>query len=137
VQTLRFYEREGLLPAPPRTPSGYRHYPEEAVERLVFIRRAKELGFTLREIRSLLALGAEGASAAAREQALRTIAQIDARIGELEGVKRTLQRLVGACSGRGPVSQCPILQALWPEGESSTSGGDAGPSPGRGLGPAS
>jgi len=114
VETIRFYERKGLLPEPPRTRSGYRAYPEETVRRLRFIRRAKELGFTLREIRELLALraGPEATCDAVRERARAKIADIEARIRTLEAMRAALERLAADCPASGPVRACPILDAL-------------------------
>lgn len=120
VETIRFYEREGLLEHPARSASGYRNYPPEAVARLRMIRQAKELGFSLNEIKELLALRvAPGKSCSdVRARAERKIADIDQRIAALKRMKAALARLAAACSGRGPTSECPILEAL--ESESST-----------------
>ncbi len=114
VETVRFYERKGLLPEPPRTRSGYRLYPEEAVRRLRFVRRAKELGFTLAEIRELLELRAgPGATCAqVRERAREKLADIEARIRSLERIRAALQRLAEDCPASGPVARCPILAAM-------------------------
>jgi MerR family mercuric resistance operon transcriptional regulator len=120
VETIRFYEREGLLEHPARSASGYRNYPPEAVARLRMIRQAKELGFSLNEIKELLALRvAPGKSCSdVRARAERKIADIDQRIAALKRMKAALARLAAACAGRGPTSECPILEAL--ESESST-----------------
>ncbi len=114
IDTVRYYEREGLLQKPARTPSGYRQYPPDAVKRLQFIRQAKELGFTLSEIRELLTLKvAPGKSCAdVRAHAEAKIADIEQRIAQLGRMKRALAKLANACSGRGPTSECPILEAL-------------------------
>lgn len=114
IDTVRYYEREGLLQKPARTPAGYRQYASDAVARLRFIRQAKELGFTLSEIRELLALkvapGKSCADVRARTQA--KIADVEQRIAQLARMKRALARLASACSGRGPTSECPIIEAL-------------------------
>jgi MerR family copper efflux transcriptional regulator len=114
VETIRFYEREGLLEHPARSASGYRNYPPAAVVRLRFIRQAKELGFSLNEIRELLALrvvpGKSCSNVRARTE--RKIADIDQRIAALKRMKTALAKLATACSGRGPTSKCPILDAL-------------------------
>src|SRR3954451_20796962 len=98
VETVRFYEREGLLDEPARRASGYRQYAEEAIDRLRFIRRAKQLGFTLREIKGLLALrldaGAERADV--RRHAEAKIADIDAKIADLARMREALVRLTDA-----------------------------------------
>jgi len=114
IDTVRYYEREGLLQKPARTPSGYRQYAPDAVTRLQFIRQAKELGFTLSEIRELLTLKvAPGKSCAdVRAHAEAKIADVEQRIAQLDRMKRALARLANACSGRGPTSECPILEAL-------------------------
>lgn len=114
IDAVRFYEREGLLEKPARTTSGYRHYTPDAVARLRFIRQAKELGFALSEIRELLALRvATGKSCAdVKARAETKIADVDRRIASLKRVRGALSKLASACSGKGPVSQCPILEAL-------------------------
>ena len=114
IDTVRYYEREGLLEKPMRTSSGYRQYPPDAVARLRFIRQAKELGFTLSEIRELLALKvAPGKSCAdVRARAESKIADIEQRVAQLNRMKRGLAKLAAACSGRGPTSACPILDAM-------------------------
>ncbi len=117
VETLRFYERKGLLPEPPRSFSGYRQYPGEAVARVRFIRRAKELGFTLREIRELLELRADETVTCetVRRRATAKIADIERRIRSLEAVRDALARLAADCPASGTADACPILEAL--EGE--------------------
>ncbi len=114
VQTVRFYEREGLIAAPPRSTSGYRHYPEEAIDRIRFIQRAKELGFTLSEVRSLLELRvrSDAECADVRVRAERKIEDIDARIRDLRGMRRSLTELTKACSAGMTTSECPILESL-------------------------
>lgn len=114
VETVRFYERQGLLEEPRRRPSGYRQYDPEAVTVLRFVRRAKELGFTLKEIKSLLGLrlDASATRAAVREQATAKVADIDARIADLQRMRDVLARLIHKCHGAGSASGCPILEAL-------------------------
>ena len=114
LETVRFYEREGLIPRPPRTPAGYRQYSTAAVERLRFIQRAKELGFSLRETQELLALRDGGAASAAdvRVRAAEKVGDISARIRDLEAMRASLTALMSTCSGRGSVDGCPILVAL-------------------------
>ncbi len=114
VETVRFYEREGLLEQPQRRASGYRQYGPEAVSVLKFIRRAKELGFTLKEIKSLLSLrlDASATKAEVRGQAIAKVADIEARIADLQRVRDVLQKLVKTCHGQGPASGCPILATL-------------------------
>jgi MerR family mercuric resistance operon transcriptional regulator len=114
IDTVRYYEREGLIEKPARSAAGYRRYEPEVVLRLRFIRQAKELGFTLSEIRELLALKvAAGKSCAdVRARAEAKIADIEQRITQLNRMKRALAKLAAACSGRGPTSECPILDAM-------------------------
>ena len=117
IDTIRYYEREGLLPEPLRRASGYRSYNETAISRLRFIRRAKDLGFTLEEIRDLLALSADRHRGvkAVRERAQQRLTSIDARIAELTRIRQGLEQLIEACPGRGDPEQCPILRALTDE----------------------
>lgn len=114
VETVRFYEREGLIEEPPRRASGYRQYPCETVSRIRFIRRAKELGFTLKEIKELLSLRASPKSRCAdvRKRAQSKIEDIEDKMRALQRMKDALVKLTAACSGRGPVTDCPILDAL-------------------------
>jgi len=114
IDTIRYYEREGLLPEPLRRASGYRSYNETAVRQLRFIRRAKDLGFTLDEIRDLLALSSDrrGGVKAVRKRAEQRLASIEARIAELTRIRKGLQQLIEACPGHGDPEHCPILRAL-------------------------
>ena len=117
VETVRFYERQGLLDEPARKESGYRQYARGVVARLRFIRRAKELGFSLKEIKELLALRVDPTTTCAevRARAEAKVAAVEAKIQALRKIKRALRRLTAGCSGRGPVSECPILEALGTE----------------------
>ena len=114
VETIRFYEREGLLSQPERRSSGYRQYSPEAVRRVRFIRHAKELGFTLKEIQELLELRVDPHSSCAdvRRRAGDKIADIEGRIASLERMREALESLARKCRGRGPTSDCPILEEL-------------------------
>jgi MerR family mercuric resistance operon transcriptional regulator len=115
IQTVRYYERRGLLPEPERRPSGYREYGPEIVDRLHFIKRAQELGFTLAEIRELLALRLDPRTpaAAVKARAEAKIADIDRKLHDLERIKHALVHLAGRCrGGRGPIGDCPLLDAL-------------------------
>ncbi len=113
-ETLRYYERLGLLPPPPRTPSNYRQYPEDAVVRLRFIRKARELGFTLREIGDLLALRADSKARCSqvREKAEQKLANVEERIRSLRSIAKALKSLIRRCSKDGPTTRCPILEAM-------------------------
>jgi Hg(II)-responsive transcriptional regulator len=114
VETVRYYERRGLLAAPPRTAGGYRQYAPETVERLRFIKGAQELGFTLDEIQELLELRAHDPAACAtvETRTRQKIAQIHAKIRELGRLKRALERLAHACEQRRPMAECPVLEML-------------------------
>lgn len=114
VQTVRYYERRGLVPAPPRTRSGYRQFGPEAVARLRFIKRAQELGFSLEEIRELLALRVKHASAcgAVEQRTRKKIVLVERKIAELRRVKQGLERLVASCQAREPTSDCPVIETL-------------------------
>ncbi|HEY0199398.1 MAG TPA: MerR family transcriptional regulator [Rhodanobacter sp.] len=114
IDTIRYYEREGLLPEPERRASGYRSYGEGTIAQLRFIRRAKDLGFTLEEIRELLALSVDRQRGvkAVKQRAQQRLAAIDLRIDELQRVRDGLAQLVESCPGHGSPEQCPILRAL-------------------------
>jgi Hg(II)-responsive transcriptional regulator len=113
VQTLRYYERRGLLPAPRRRASGYRDVPEDAVRRVRFIKRAQELGFTLEEVAELLKLRTVGRANRARVRAMaeRRVEQIDRKIAELGALRDALRVLVHRCH-EGAALECPIIEAL-------------------------
>lgn len=114
IETLRFYERQGILPEPPRRPSGYREYPPGAVRRVRFIKRAQELGVSLKEIKELLDLTGvpRAKSGRVRHLAQAKLAEIDHKIQDLAAMKRTLMELVCACDGRRPLASCPIIESL-------------------------
>ncbi len=114
VETLRYYERRGLLSPTGRSPSGYRQYSPDSVQRLRFIRHAQGLGFSLEEIRDLLALRVRnGASRTAVARKTRTKIQlVDQRIRHLQRMKRTLDNLAAACATRRTTEPCPILEAM-------------------------
>ena len=122
VQTVRYYERRGLLDEPHRGDSGYREYDASVLERLRFIRRAQELGFTLGEIGELLQLRLEPSTTAGavKARAERKIAEIDGRLRDLTRIRDALAHLAGRChGGRGPTGDCPLLDALGPLGDDS------------------
>lgn len=111
IETIRFYEREGLLAEPARKESGYRQYSDDVVDRLRFIKRAKDLGFSLKEIAELLAMGvAPGTTCAdVKKRAEAKIADIEEKIRSLRRIKQALVKVTKQCTGRGPISECPIL----------------------------
>ncbi len=114
LETVRYYERRGLLPRPPRSASGYRLFPVEAARRLRFIRRAQDLGFSLKEIRELLSLRVSRTTRSAdiRARAEAKVADIEAKIRSLESMKKTLRKLTRICDGCAPMAECPILESL-------------------------
>lgn len=114
VDTIRFYERKGLLDRPPRSASGYRLYSEESVRRLKFIKKARRLGFSLSEIKELLELRIEPGTTCGEiyERARAKIGEIEAKIASLERMREVLTRLLSVCPAEGPLSRCPILEAL-------------------------
>lgn len=114
VDTVRYYERQGLLPLPSRRPSGYRSYAPSDVSRLRFVRRAKTLSFTLDEIRELLTFSDDRGNdmGGLKTVALEKLADVEARLRELAYIRDDLRAMVAACPGYGSLEQCPILQAL-------------------------
>jgi Cu(I)-responsive transcriptional regulator len=118
IDTVRYYERNGLLAPKARLASGYRRYGELEVSRLRFIRRAQTLGFTLKEVRELLALSAQRDVARVKRTAQAKLADVEQRIAALERIRDGLSKLLAACPGHGRAADCPILNAL---------GGEEGP----------
>ncbi|MGH7920544.1 MAG: MerR family transcriptional regulator [Candidatus Dormibacteraceae bacterium] len=114
LQTLRYYERRGLLPEPPRRESGYRVYGPDAVRIVRFIRRAQKLGFSLDEVQSLLELAEGGPEScdAAQGLARHRIAELEQRIADLTAMRRSLQRLVATCAVPRAERECPLLQSI-------------------------
>jgi MerR family copper efflux transcriptional regulator len=114
IETLRYYEREGLVDSPPRNAANYRLYPEDTVRRVQFIKRAQELGFSLKEIKELLSLRVDPATSCAevRNRALEKMTTIEEKIQALTAMKYALAKLVEECSGQGEITDCPILAAL-------------------------
>jgi len=115
VETIRFYERRGLVERPLKPKgAGYRVYPEDVVKRVRFIRQAQEIGFSLREIQELLGLKADpsGCCVDVRERAISKLEEVRDKIDKLRRMGTALERLIGACPGRGPVADCSILEAL-------------------------
>jgi len=113
LQTIRYYEREGLLPQVPRLQSGYRVFSNQDVRRVRFIKRAQELGFSLKEIKELLSFQqSDGGCAEVRHLARNRIADIEQKIRSLQAMQKALSRLARACPGRGAVGNCPIMDSL-------------------------
>jgi len=113
IQTLRYYERRGILPRPPRRTSGYREFPDDAVRIVRFIKRAQDLGFTLDEVEELITLRNERRRDRARVRAVaeRRVRQVEQKIGELAAMKKALTHLLHCCR-TGSTLECPIIEAL-------------------------
>ena len=114
IETVRYYERRGLIPKPPRPRSGYRQYSHDIVIRIQFIKRGKELGFSLKEISELLSLRIDSDTTCSDVKKLAEIkiADVEEKIRVLQSIKKALTKLVALCSGQGPTGVCPILEAL-------------------------
>jgi MerR family transcriptional regulator, copper efflux regulator len=112
IDTVRYYERNDLLAPAARLASGYRRYGAEELKRLRFIRRAKALGFSLDDIRGLLALSAERDVKQVKAAARRKLEDVERRMAELERIRAGLETLIAACPGHGRAEHCPILNAL-------------------------
>lgn len=115
VETIRYYQRRGLIAEPPKPISAFRQYPEETISRLRFIKRAQQLGFSLKEIRELLSLRLGGGASRqdVRTRAEAKLGELEAKIKTLQGMKKALMRLTASCcAGGGGESECPILEAL-------------------------
>ncbi len=115
VETVRFYERKGLVDQPPKPPSGgFRVYPAEMAERIRFIRQAQELGFTLREIKELLSLRTDPATDCAdvRERAQTKLDEVNRKIALMKGIQAALEKLIAACPGQGALQVCSIIDAI-------------------------
>jgi MerR family transcriptional regulator, mercuric resistance operon regulatory protein len=113
IETVRFYEKRGFLPPPPRTAGGHRDYAPDHLRRLTFIRRSRELGFTLHEVRSLLTLvdGSDWTCAEVRAITLEHLADVRRKITDLENLAQTLEDMAAQCDG-GTVPVCPVIEAL-------------------------
>jgi len=119
-ETLRYYERKELIPTPPRSDGGFRLYDDNYVDRLRFIQRAKDLGFTLAEIKDLLDLRVdeEATCQNVRARAEHKLDEVEEKIRDLQRIRKALSRLADACEEDGPTSDCPILDAI--EGRESS-----------------
>ncbi|HEB02276.1 MAG TPA: MerR family transcriptional regulator [Nitrospirae bacterium] len=114
IDTVRYYERQGLIPAPPRKESGYRLYTDETIKRILFIKNAQELGFSLKEISELLALRVESRRSCSEVMGLtrQKIDEVSRKIESLESIKAVLEKLKARCRARELTSPCPILESL-------------------------
>ena len=120
IETIRYYERIGLLPAPPRTEGGHRSYGEVHTKRLTFIRRSRELGFTIQEVRELLGLvdGEHCTCDEVQAMTLGHLADVKQKMADLRRLERVLKNMAAQCSG-GKVPECPIIDALFERGVQS------------------
>lgn len=118
IETIRYYEKRGLIPPPPRTISGYRRYDEDHTKRLVFIRRSRELGFSLQEIGSLLGLVDTGSYTCGEVQTLtlHQLKNVKLKIADLRRLERTLAAMAAECEG-GTIPECPVIDALFDTGK--------------------
>ncbi len=115
VETIRFYERRGLIEQPPRpSGNGFRVYPEQSIQRIRFIRQAQDLGFSLKEIEVLLSLRADPTTDCAdvRERAQTKLEEVNNKIARLAAIQSALKSLIDACPGQGAVRSCSILETL-------------------------
>ena len=114
IQTLRFYEREGLLEEPPRRASGYRQYSEQVVTRLHFIKGAQKLGFSLKEITELLSLRVDAQTSCdeVKQRTEAKLAEVEQKMVELQRMRQALLQVHSLCIGQGPAGRCPMLDAL-------------------------
>lgn len=121
VETIRYYERIGLMPAPPRSEGGHRLYGEPQTRRLGFIRRTRELGFTLDQIRTLLRLvdGGRYTCAQVKRITVRHLDEVRRKVADLRKIERVLARMATQCDG-GTVPKCPVVDALFERAAGST-----------------
>lgn len=112
LETIRYYQRLGLVPQPARPMGSVRRYDERAVARLRFIKRAQQLGFSLDEVRQLLALEVGGQCDATRRLAEARLAEVDAKLTALTRLRRQLRRLIADCAGANRAPRCPIIETL-------------------------
>lgn len=114
IETIRFYERLELIEAPERSTGGYRNYAPDVIRRLSFIKKGKTLGFTLQEIKDLLSLRFDPHSRRedVKTKTITKISEIEAKIKDLQKMRKALTKLIKACEGQGSSTQCPILDAM-------------------------
>ena len=115
IETIRYYERRGLINEPPRNKSGHRRYSHEAVKRTDFIKRCQTLGFSLKEIEEILELRVTSESTCAdmKSRVTEKLTDVDKKIDELARIRDALSRLQKKCTGKGPIGNCPILEELY------------------------
>ena len=111
LETIRYYQRRGLVVEPPKVHGGYRHYPAESIDRVRFIKRAQQLGFTLEEVGDLLLLG-DGHCKETQALATKKLALIEIRLADLENMRVTLKDLISQCEMGNDRAGCPIVESL-------------------------
>ena len=116
IETIRYYERRGLIAEPPRNPSGHRQYSPDAVKRTEFIKRCQVLGFSLSEIHDILELRVtpESTCAEMKSRVSEKLTDVNEKLNELATIRDALGRLLKKCTGKGPIGKCPILEELYP-----------------------
>lgn len=114
VETIRYYEKEGLIEQPERKESGYRQYNGEIIDRLSFILQAKELGFSLKEISELLSIKSDANTVCSdvKQLAQEKLTHIESKLKMLQRMQKSLKKLIDVCPGKAPINDCPILEAL-------------------------
>jgi len=115
VETVKFYEKEGILPKPQKPSSGFRSYPEDYVSRILFIKRAQELGFTLREVKELLKLKVDKKATCGQvmKKADEKIVEVEQKIKDLQQMKKSLKQIRECCEdGTQTLTECPILECF-------------------------
>ena len=115
VETIRYYEREGIINQPKKGMGAFREYPEDVVHRIRFIKRAKELGFSLDEITELLSLRVKGSGSCSsvKNKAERKIAQIEEKIADLKQIQSALKKVKDSCERQAPGDKCPVLESFY------------------------
>ena len=114
VETVRFYERKGLIAQPMKPEHGFRVYPDDAVQRICFIRQAQELGFSLRETEDLLTLRTDPRSDCSdvRVRAVAKLENVERKIQQLQRIRGALKQVIAACPGQGALTSCSIIEAM-------------------------
>ena len=112
VETIRFYQRRGLLTEPPKLQGGFRYYDDATIARVRFVKRAQALGFSLEEVMGLLALGQSNACGPTHDAAVRKLQLVDDRIKDLKRIRSTLKLLVQQCEAGPSAVSCPIIESL-------------------------
>jgi Zn(II)-responsive transcriptional regulator len=118
VETVRYYEKEGLLEVPERKESGYRQFKGDAIARLSFIQQAKKLGFSLKEIGELLSIKSDANTVCndVKQLSQEKLVNIENKIKMLQRMRKSLKKLIDVCPGQAPINDCPILDALQKKG---------------------